>query len=103
MSDQKEMTQEEGQEFLNEYVKQEVLLVMVHIPSKVHVTSQQPLKRAAAWAEACVDNFTKRNGGVPEPVENFIVVEVRKGGATRCTTLEEFRNGIEADPMINHD
>lgn len=102
MSDQP-MTPEQGTEFLNEYVNQEVLLVMVHIPSKVHVASQQSLKRAGAWADACVANFTLRNGGVEEPVENFIIVEIRKGGAIRCTTLEEFRNGVEADPMLNHD
>lgn len=86
-------TKPEAEKFLGEYVKQELLLVLIHIPTRNSTSSHQPLKNARAWAEhavAAYNQVRESKGEEAAPVSDFIVVEIRKSGTVRTTTLEKY-------------
>ena len=88
----------EAKSFLSEFVKQEILLVLVHIPTRQSTSSHQPLKQARAWAEHAVtafNNAREQQGEKAAPASDFLVVEVRKSGTVRTTVLEKYEEPTE--------
>lgn len=96
-------TDPKAQTFLEGFVKQEILVILIHMPSRMSTSKHLELRAVRAWCEAAIkgfnDSLAARTGvaGAEHPSSEFIVVEIRKSGAVRTTTLEEWRS----DPLLD--
>lgn len=83
-----------AQSFLDGFVKQEILVVLVHMPSRMSTSKHLELRAVRAWCEQAVSAF---QGKGEHPSSEFIIVEIRKNGLVRTTSLDEFKS----EPLLD--
>lgn len=92
-----------AQTFLEGFVKQEILVILIHMPTRMSTSKHLELRAVRGWCEAAIKGFNEslanRTGvaGAEHPSSEFIVVEIRKSGAVRTTTLDEWKR----DPLLD--
>lgn len=74
-----------AQEFLDGFVMQEILVVLIHMPTRQSISKHLALKNVRGWCEQSIDSFPKK-----APAGEFIVVEIRKNGVVRTTSLDSW-------------
>lgn len=80
----------EAQKFLDGFVNQEILVVMVHIPTRLGTSKHTELKNVRNWCEQAVEEFRKSPHGANAQPSDFIIVEIRKSGVVRTTSLDNW-------------
>lgn len=81
-------TDPEAQKFLEGFVNQEILVVLVHMPTRMSTSKHLELKNVRNWAEQSVKAFPGEN----ITADQFILVEIRKSGAVRTTSLDKWED-----------